>query len=131
MLELSASIRTLRKRDRERTKLTARKNNSGKTKIGFIAGTDSLSALIRNAAAHLKNATTAAEILDARDIASLAYDAIKRAVRLAQAKRAHDEIIAKTMRAQALEIKSAAKRRLANEYDAAQERGEVVAILAV
>jgi hypothetical protein len=47
--------------------------------------------------------------------------------RLAKAKGAHDELIAKAHRAQAdaLEIEAMAKRRLADEYDAAQERGEV------
>jgi hypothetical protein len=41
-------------------------------------------------------------------------------------KGAHDELVAKVHRAQAdaLEIEAAAKRRLADEYDAAQERGE-------
>jgi hypothetical protein len=39
----------------------------------------------------------------------------------------HDTLIAATHRAQAdaLEIEAKAKRRLADEYDAAQERGEV------
>ena len=51
----------------------------------------------------------------------------KRAARLQKAKHAHDELIAATHRAQAdaLEIEALAKRRLADEYDAAQERGEV------
>lgn len=53
--------------------------------------------------------------------------AAKRAGRLAKAKGAHDELIAKAHRAQAdaLEIEAMAKRRLAGEYDAAQLRGEV------
>lgn len=57
----------------------------------------------------------------------MAYTAAKKAARLAKAKGAHDELIAKAHRAQAdaLEIEAAAKRRLADEYDAAQERGEV------
>lgn len=44
-----------------------------------------------------------------------------------KAKGAHDELIAKAHRAQAdaLEIEAMAKRRLADEYDAAQDRGEV------
>jgi hypothetical protein len=46
---------------------------------------------------------------------------------LAKAKKAHDELVAAAFRAQAdaLEIEAAAKRRLADEYDAAQERGEI------
>jgi len=83
--------------------------------------------LIRQAAQALAGATTAAEVLEARDKATLAYDAAKRAARIQKAKRAHDDIVAATHRAQAdaLLIESEAKRRLADEYDAAQERGEV------
>jgi hypothetical protein len=57
----------------------------------------------------------------------IAYDAAKSAGRLARAKQAHDEVISTVYRAQAdaLEIESMAKRRLADEYDAAQDRGEV------
>lgn len=44
-----------------------------------------------------------------------------------KAKQAHDDLIAAAYRAQAdaLEIEAQAKRRLADEYDAAQERGEI------
>lgn len=87
----------------------------------------SLPSLVRRAADQLAMATTAAEVLDARDMAGAAYDAAKSAVRFARAKGAHDELIAKVHRAQAdaLEIEAMAKRRLADEYDAAQERGEI------
>lgn len=87
----------------------------------------SLPALIDRAVAALANARTAAEVLDARVLASIAYDAAKKAARLGQAKQAHDDLIAAAYRAQAdaLAIESEAKRRLADEYDAAQERGEV------
>ena len=46
---------------------------------------------------------------------------------LQKAKNAHDELIAATHRAQAdaLEIEAQAKRRLADEYDSAQARGDV------
>lgn len=56
-----------------------------------------------------------------------AADTSKRAARLARAKGAHDDVVAAAHRAQAdaLEIEALAKRRLADEYDAAQERGEV------
>jgi hypothetical protein len=86
-----------------------------------------LPVMIQRAAHQLASAVSAAEVLDARDMASVAYDAAKKAARLARAKGAHDELIAKAHRAQAdaLEIEAAAKRRLADEYDAAQERGEV------
>lgn len=86
-----------------------------------------LVALIEDAANTLNGAHSAAEILDARDKATLVYDAAKRAARLAQAKDAHNTVIAAAHRLQAdaLEIEAGAKRRLADEYDAAQERGEV------
>lgn len=86
-----------------------------------------LPALVRAAADKIAKAETAAEILEARELAGVAYDTAKRAARLAKAKSAHDELISVAYRAQAdaLEIESMAKRRLADEYDAAQERGEV------
>ena len=89
--------------------------------------TESLPALIDRAAAALSSARTSAEILEARDIAGLVYDAAKLAARFGTAKHAHDELIAAAHRAQAdaLEIEARAKRRLADEYDAAQANGEV------
>lgn len=86
-----------------------------------------LPALVDAAANRLAQAKTSAEVLEARDAASVAYDAAKSAGRIARAKKAHDEVISAVYRAQAdaLEIESAAKRRLADEYDAAQDRGEV------
>lgn len=86
-----------------------------------------LPALVRSAAQKLASAETSAEILEARDRASVAYDMAKSAGRIARAKQAHDEIIGIVYRAQAdaLEIESLAKRRLADEYDAAQDRDEV------
>lgn len=88
---------------------------------------ESLPVLVQRAAAQLASATTAAEVLEARDLAATAYAMAKTATRLATAKGAHDELIAKAHRAQAdaLIIEAQAKRRLADEYDAAQERGEV------
>ena len=88
---------------------------------------EGLPSLVTKAAQALASATTAAEVLEAREAASLAYDAAKRAARLAQAKGAHDALVAAAHRAQAdaLLIESQAKRRLADEYDAAQDRGEV------
>ena len=93
-----------------------------------VADAQNLPALIERAARMLAGARTAAEVLEARDVASLAYDAAKRASRFQRAKAAHDDLIAATHRAQAdaLEIEALAKRRLADEYDAAQERGEVI-----
>jgi hypothetical protein len=87
----------------------------------------SLPVLIDRAAKALAGARTSAEILEAKEIASFAYDAAKKTARLAKAKDAHDDIIQRVYRAQAdaLEIEAGAKRRLADEYDAAQDRGEV------
>ena len=86
-----------------------------------------LPALVDRAVTALANARSSAEVLEARDLASVAYDAAKKAARLGKAKKAHDELIAAAYRAQAdaLAIESEAKHRLADEYDAAQERGEL------
>lgn len=86
----------------------------------------SLPALVDRAAATLTNARTSAEVLEAIDMAKTAYVAAKHAGHLAKAKDAHDTLIVAAHRAQAdaLEIEARAKRRLADEYDAAQERGE-------
>lgn len=92
-----------------------------------IISVQHLPSLIDRAASALTAARSSAQVLEARDMASFVYDAAKRAARLASAKSAHDEVIAAAFRAQAdaLEIEAQAKRRLADEYDAAQERGEV------
>ena len=91
------------------------------------ASTLSLPALVRRAASQLAGAETAAECLDAKDSAALAYDAAKRAARILKAKGAHDEVVAAVRRSQAdaLEIEAMASRRLADEYDAAQKRKEI------
>jgi hypothetical protein len=88
---------------------------------------DTLPSLIDRATQALANARTAAEVLEARDMARMAYDAAKSFSRMEQAKRAHDTLIAEVYRAQAnaLAIEARAKMRLAEEYDAAQDRGEV------
>lgn len=93
----------------------------------ILIGQQTLPSLVQQAAQQLASATSAAEVLEARDTARVAYDAAKSSARFLRAKGAHDELIAKAHRAQAdaLEIEAMAKRRLADEYDAAQERGEV------
>ena len=87
----------------------------------------SLPSLIDRAASMLSGVKTAAEVLEARKAAGLVYDTAKRAARLHTAKAAHDDLVAAAHLAQAdaLEIEAAAKRRLADEYDAARARGEV------
>lgn len=86
-----------------------------------------LPTLIDRAAQALSSARSSAEVLEARDQARTAYDAAKSAGRMARAKKAHEEVIGAVYRAQAdaLLIEARAKIRLADEYDAAQERGEV------
>ncbi|KQZ81894.1 hypothetical protein ASD64_09060 [Mesorhizobium sp. Root157] len=83
---------------------------------------DTLPSLVKEAAAVLAGAASAAEVLSAHDMATTIYDAAKRAARLQKAKRAHDELINATYRVQAdsLEIESLAKSRLAMEFDAAR-----------
>jgi phage N-6-adenine-methyltransferase len=92
-----------------------------------VVDNNELPALIQAAANRLAMAKTSGEVLEARDMANLAYHASKSAARIALKKKAHDEVIAMAYRMQgdALSIESRAKIRLADEYDAAQERGEV------
>jgi hypothetical protein len=94
-----------------------------------VAVTDlkDLRGLVDRAAQSLADARSSAEILDAREMAGIAYDVAKRAARLRRAKDAHDALISAAHRAQAhaLEIESKAKHRLADEYDAAQLRGDI------
>lgn len=95
--------------------------------VPVTSGPEDLPSLIDRATAMLSGAKTAAEVLEARETAGLAYDVARRAARLQRAKSAHDDLVAAAHRAQAhaLEIEARAKRRLADEYDAAQARGEV------
>lgn len=88
---------------------------------------DGLPALIDRASAALSSARTSAEVLEARDMARIAYDAAQSVSRIVRAKDAHDEVIGAVYRAQAdaALIEARAKMRLADEYDAAQDRGEV------
>lgn len=88
---------------------------------------ENLPVMIDRAARSLAAARTAAEVLEIRDMAAEVYDQAKRAARLQRAKNAHDDIVARLHRTQAdaLEIEAAAKRRLADEYDAAVGAGEV------
>jgi N6-adenosine-specific RNA methylase IME4 len=89
--------------------------------------TGKLPGMIRDAADKLSTAVSAAEVLDARDMAGVVYTVAKKAGRLAKVKGAHDKVVAAAHRAQAdaLNIEAEAKRRLADEYDGAQSRGEV------
>ncbi|MGI3168425.1 hypothetical protein ACRARG_04685 [Pseudooceanicola sp. C21-150M6] len=88
---------------------------------------DALPAMVQRAADALLAAKDSAEVLEARDLARVVYDAAKSTARMARAKKAHDSLVAEVHRAQAnaLAIRARAEMRLAEEYDAAQERGEV------
>lgn len=90
-------------------------------------GSQPLPDLVQRAADALLSAKSSAEVLEARDMANVAYHAAKHASRIARAKEAHDTLISEVYRAQAdaLLIEARAKVRLADEYDAAQDRGEV------
>jgi hypothetical protein len=94
---------------------------------GIMNDIETLPRLIDQAMAALNSATTAAEVLDARDQAKVAYDAAKSAARFLKAKGAHATVLAAChqLQAHALTIEARAQSRLADEYDAAQMRGEV------
>lgn len=101
--------------------------NSHARDVATVCDANALPALLDRAATTLSGARTSAEVLEARDMASAAYDAARSVGRIAKAKQAHDEVIGAVYRAQAdaALIEARAKMRLADEYDAAQERGEV------
>lgn len=86
-----------------------------------------LPVLLDRAATALASAKNAAEVLEAKELAGATYDAAKRQSRLLRAKEAHDTVLADVYRVQAdaLLIEARAKMLLADEYDAAQDRGEV------
>jgi hypothetical protein len=107
-------------------------DNTTPTIISDTTGTDvaqvhSLTAMITNAAAALARAATPAEMFDVIQRTTVAYEAARITARLVKVRDAHAEIIAACHKAQAdaLEIEAQAQCRLADEYDAAQERGEV------
>lgn len=89
--------------------------------------TATLPILIDRASRALLDAKTSADVLEARELARGAYDAAKSASRYAQAKQAHDDVInaIRETQGKAQEIVARAEMRLADEYDAAQKRGEV------
>jgi len=90
----------------------------------FESGDGNLLSLLRGASSAIANAVTFAEILEAKDKASIVKDAAKRAASIA---RAHGGMVSLSYRlkADALAIEHQAACRLADEYDAAQERGEI------
>lgn len=97
------------------------------TAVDVIEFQATLPVLIERASRTLLDAKSSGEVLEARDMARAAYDAAKSAGRIAKARQAHDTIIAAILRAQgeASHVRARAEMRLADEMDAAQERGEV------
>ena len=92
-----------------------------------VLAADSLPSLIDWSSQALAEARSSAEVLESRDLARLAYDAARSASRMARTMKAHDALIADLDRARvlALQIEAGANMRLADEYDAAQDRSEV------
>lgn len=88
---------------------------------------EKLPRLIARAMASLEKATTAGEVLEAKEQANVAYTAAKMAARMSRIKDAHDAVLTACRKSMgdALEIEARAQVRLADEYDAAQKRGEV------
>ena len=97
------------------------------SQLSVIPSVEAIPAILARASSTLDAAKSSAEILEARDTAAFAYDAAKSAARIYRAKGAHDDLVDKARRLQgeALRIDARAKFRLAEEYDAAQKRGEV------
>lgn len=97
------------------------------TAVDVIEFQATLPVLIERASRTLLDAKSSAEVLEARDMARVAYDAAKSAGKVERAKAARDEVLSAVYRAQsdALLIESRAKAKLADEIDAAQERGEL------
>ena len=60
-----------------------------------------LPSLVSEAADQLAEATTSAEVLEAKTMAGVAYDAAKSADRIARKKAAHDDLMQKIYRSQA------------------------------
>jgi hypothetical protein len=92
-----------------------------------IVAPNTLTAMVDHAAAMLYEARSAAEVIEAFELARETYAQAKRIKSMAKAKQARDALIGRMNRVQAdaLSIKADAETRLADEYDAAQARGEV------
>jgi hypothetical protein len=86
-----------------------------------------LDLMVATAAKRLADATDAAQVLEARLLANVAYTAAQAAARLAKAQQAADDVVRAAHRAaaDALDIETLAERRLAEQYDAAREADEV------
>lgn len=92
--------------------------------------TATLPVLIERASRALLDAKTSAEVLEARDMARVAYDAAKSSGRYAKGKAAYDEVMqaVRVTQGRAQEIATRAEMRFIEEYDSAKERGEVASV---
>ena len=88
---------------------------------------EGLPALLDKARTKLERAKDAAEVLEAHSQAKIAHDTAAHLERFARAQKAHEALIetCRQMQIDALDIRVRAECRIADEYDAAQERGEV------
>ena len=95
--------------------------------ITINASAEALPSMIKAAAFRLASAANPAVILVAKQEAGLVFDAARRVARVAAANKAHAHIvfIARKAQTDALEIEVLADRKLADEVDAAQTRGDL------
>jgi hypothetical protein len=93
----------------------------------IVGPSETLPTLIDKATAALEGARNSAEILEAREMARVAYNAAKSAARIMKAKTAHDNVVAGILvaQAEAVAIRARAEMRLADELDAAKAAGEI------
>jgi hypothetical protein len=95
----------------------------------IVGPSETLPTLIDKATAALEGARNSAEILEAREMARVAYNAAKSAARIMKAKTAHDNVVAGILvaQAEAVAIRARAEMRLAEEYDAGKAAGDIAA----
>ena len=96
--------------------------------LALVTHTVALPELLDQAAARLEHARSFAEIMEVVSLADRAYDEAKRAARVAEMMEAHEQVrtVSNDLTGKMLQILHRADCRLADEYDAAQARGEVV-----
>lgn len=92
--------------------------------------TATLPILIDRASRALLDAKTSAEVLEARDMARVAYDAAKSSGRYAKGKEAYDDVVgaARAAMGRAQDIMIRAEMRFVEEYDSAKDRGELASV---
>ena len=95
--------------------------------VPIMGPKEPLPKLIDRASQTLARARTYGEVLEAREVARLAYDAAKSEARIQRARQAHAQILhdLTCLKVDSLAIQVRAEMRLAEEVDAAQARGEL------